>query len=76
MNARDETWAVFWCSLLAPVLFGEVSARETGRFLRGLAEKPSNPGFRSPASAQSGGRTPRDFRENRTGRGSDPCRRS
>ena len=39
MNARDETWAVFWCSLLAPVLFGEVSARETGRFLRDLAEK-------------------------------------
>lgn len=39
MNARDETWALFWCSLLAPVLFGEVSPRETGRFLRGLAEK-------------------------------------
>jgi putative transposase len=39
MNAHDETWAVFWCSLLAPVLFGEVSPRETGRLLRSLAEK-------------------------------------
>ncbi|MGC9523868.1 MAG: hypothetical protein ACP5HG_18620, partial [Anaerolineae bacterium] len=39
MNAHDETWAVFWCSLLAPVLFGEVPAKETGRFLRSLAEK-------------------------------------
>lgn len=39
MNARDEAWAVFWCSLLAPLLFGEVSTRETGRFLRSLTEK-------------------------------------
>jgi hypothetical protein len=39
MNAHDETWAVFWCSLLAPVLFGEVPAKESGRFLRSLAEK-------------------------------------
>ena len=36
MNPHDETWAVFWCSLLAPVLFGEVSPKETGRFLRPL----------------------------------------
>jgi putative transposase len=39
MDPKDETWAVFWCSLLAPVLFGDVSSRETGRFLRSLAEK-------------------------------------
>jgi len=39
MNANDESWALFWCSLLAPVLFGEVESKDTGRFLRSLAEK-------------------------------------
>lgn len=39
MKANDEKWAVFWCGLLHPVLFGEVDASETNQFLKGLAQK-------------------------------------
>lgn len=35
---RHEQWAVFWCSLLGPLLYGEVSPQEAGRFLRELAQ--------------------------------------
>jgi transposase InsO family protein len=35
---RDQQWAVFWCSLLGPLLRGEVSSQEAGRFLRELAD--------------------------------------
>lgn len=30
---RQEQWAVFWCSLLSPLLYGEIPPEETGRFL-------------------------------------------
>jgi putative transposase len=39
MKKKDVEWAVFWCSLLQPLLFGEIDPRETGRFLRGLASR-------------------------------------
>lgn len=39
MDEKDQEWAVFWCSLLQPVLFGEVDRQSTNRFLRGLAER-------------------------------------
>lgn len=35
---RHQQWAVFWCSLLSPLLYGEVPPQEAGRFLRELAE--------------------------------------
>ena len=35
---RQEQWAIFWCSLLAPLLYGEIPATEAGRFLRQLAQ--------------------------------------
>jgi transposase InsO family protein len=35
---RHEQWAVFWCSLLQPLLCGEIPPQEAGRFLRELAE--------------------------------------
>ena len=35
---RHEQWAIFWCSLLAPLLYGEIPAAEAGRFLRQLAQ--------------------------------------
>jgi transposase InsO family protein len=38
MNPKDESRALFWCGLLAPVLFGDVSSKEIGRYLRSLAE--------------------------------------
>ncbi len=39
MNPKDEEMAIFWCSLLEPVLFGEVDEKETNQFLKKLAEE-------------------------------------
>ena len=39
MRKRDEEWAVFWCTLLRPVLFGEVEEKSTNRFLDKLSRK-------------------------------------
>ena len=35
---RHEQWAIFWCSLLGPLLYGEIPAAEAGRFLRELSQ--------------------------------------
>jgi transposase InsO family protein len=37
MRRKDETWALFWCSLLHPVLFGDLEPHQVGAFLRRLA---------------------------------------
>jgi transposase InsO family protein len=37
MKKKDEEWVLFWCSLLHPVLFGEIEAKETASFLKELA---------------------------------------
>jgi transposase InsO family protein len=37
MPDQQEQWAVFWCSLLSPLLYGEVPPEEAGRFLSELA---------------------------------------
>jgi len=48
----DEQWAVFWCSLLPPVLFGETDRAQANQFLKqwsqqqrlfpdGVRKKPS-----------------------------------
>ena len=37
MPERQEQWAVFWCSLLSPLLYGEIPPEEAGRFLDQLA---------------------------------------
>ena len=34
---RHEQWAIFWCSLLQPLIGGEVPPEEAGEFLRELA---------------------------------------
>jgi len=39
MDDQDQTWAVFWCSLLSPLLFGEVPEHEAHRLLRQLAQE-------------------------------------
>ncbi|MEI6186344.1 MAG: Mu transposase C-terminal domain-containing protein [Dehalococcoidia bacterium] len=36
MPDRQEQWAVFWCSLLSPLLYGEIPPEEAGRFLTEL----------------------------------------
>jgi putative transposase len=37
MPDRQEQWAIFWCSLLSPLLYGEIPPEEAGRFLNQLA---------------------------------------
>jgi putative transposase len=37
MPDREEQWAVFWCSLLSPLLYGEIAPGEAGRFIDQLA---------------------------------------
>jgi putative transposase len=37
MPERQEQWAVFWCSLLSPLLYGEIPPEEAGCFLEQLA---------------------------------------
>lgn len=39
MNEKDQTWAVFWCSLLRPILFEEIHPSRTNSFLKQLAQK-------------------------------------
>jgi transposase InsO family protein len=39
MRDQDKQWALFWCSLLHPVLFGEVGPGEERAFLEKLAEE-------------------------------------
>jgi transposase InsO family protein len=39
MKKKDEEWALFWCTLLHPALFGEVSPEETQGFLKQLASE-------------------------------------
>jgi transposase InsO family protein len=37
MPDQQEQWAVFWCSLLSPLLYGEIPPEEAGRFVDQLA---------------------------------------
>ncbi len=39
MHPADDDWAVFWCSLLGPILLDEVPAGERRRFLQQLSQK-------------------------------------
>lgn len=40
MDSKSERWALFWCHLLADLLFEDLGPRERGRRLRALASKP------------------------------------
>lgn len=39
MKHKDEKWALFWCELLRPILFGEVDKAQTQQFLVELSHK-------------------------------------
>ncbi len=39
MDKDQEKWAIFWCDLLKPLIFGEIDAEATNRFLKDLAQK-------------------------------------
>ncbi len=37
METKNEKWAIFWCSLLHPILFEEIQKGETYRYLKKLS---------------------------------------
>jgi len=39
MNHSDDDWAVFWCSLLGPILLDEVTTGERRRYLKQLSQR-------------------------------------
>ncbi len=39
MDKKNEQWAVFWCDLLRPILYSEISPEEVHRYLRTLAQQ-------------------------------------
>lgn len=39
LDKEQERWAIFWCDLLSPVIYGEIEAELTNRFLKQLAGK-------------------------------------
>ena len=39
MEKEQEKWAIFWCDLLAPVIYGEIEPELTNRFLKQIADK-------------------------------------
>src|SRR3990167_9401184 len=39
MGRNDEAWAVFWCSLLSPVLLGEIPEAERERYFQQLSHQ-------------------------------------
>lgn len=40
MDKEQEKWAIFWCDLLRPLIFGEIDKEATNRFLKDLAAEP------------------------------------
>jgi len=45
MHHDDDDWAVFWCSLLGPILLDEVEPGERRAFLKNLTgERPQHGG--------------------------------
>ncbi len=39
MNSKDEKWAIFWCNLLRPIIFGEIEKAEINQYLKSLGAK-------------------------------------
>lgn len=39
MRCSDEKWALFWCNLLHPILFGEIEQGSENQFLKKLSEQ-------------------------------------
>ncbi len=39
MDKEQEKWAIFWCDLLSPVIYGEIEPELTNRFLKQVTRK-------------------------------------
>ena len=40
MDRKHEKWAIFWCDLLSPIIYGQIDKEATNRFLKDLSKKP------------------------------------
>lgn len=40
MRKEQEKWAIFWCDLLSPVIYGEIEPEATNQFLKQKAKEP------------------------------------
>lgn len=39
MDKEQEKWAIFWCDLLSPIIYGEIETELTNSFLKQIADK-------------------------------------
>ena len=39
MDRKQEKWAIFWCDLLSPIIYGEIDKEATNQFLKDLSQK-------------------------------------
>ena len=40
MDKEQEKWAIFWCDLLSPLIYGRIDKEATNRFLKELTQNP------------------------------------
>jgi transposase InsO family protein len=40
LDKEQEKWAIFWCDLLSPVIYGQIEPEETNWFLKQKAKEP------------------------------------
>ena len=66
MGCNDQDWAVFWCSLLSPVLLGEIPKAQRERYFQKLSREQHwlPTGLRRSISARTFRRQWRRFKEN------------
>ncbi len=39
MDKKQEKWAIFWCDLLSPIIYGDIEAKLTNQFLKATANE-------------------------------------
>ena len=39
MKEKEEKWALFWCDLLKPIIYGDIEQEQINQYLKGLAQK-------------------------------------
>ena len=39
MDKEQEKWAIFWCDLLSPVIYGDIEAELTNKFFKAMANE-------------------------------------
>jgi transposase InsO family protein len=85
VKKKDEEWALFWCSLLHPALFGEIEEKDIQSFLKELAaaqklfpdgrrKKPSLSTLRRKLNLYRDGGFEALFRKGRSDRGTPRAR--